>query len=92
MEAYSRTGVSPVTALTDVSQAFNRVNLKLYMRKLFGFGLPRQLIELVIELISGMRVKLCWGKVQTDLLDRGDVGAPQGSVPRGNVELWGVCG
>ena len=50
------------------------------MRKLFDFGLPRQLIELVLEFISGMRVKLCWGKVQTDLLDRGDVGAPQGSL------------
>ena len=50
------------------------------MRKLVDFGLPRQLIELVIDFISGMRVKLCWGKVQTDLLDRGDVGAPQGSL------------
>ena len=80
VEAYLRTGRSPVTALTDVSQAFNRLNLNLYMRKLFDFGLPRQLIELVIDFISGMRVKLCWGKVQTDRLDRGNVGAPQGSL------------
>ena len=80
VEAYLRSGKSPITALTDISQAFNRLNLKLYMRKLFDFGLPRQLIELVIEFISDIRVRLCWGRLQTDLMDRGDVGAPQGSL------------
>ena len=49
------------------------------MRKVFDFGLPRKLIELVLEFIPGMRVKLCLGKVQTGLLDRNDVGGPKGS-------------
>ena len=80
VETRDRSGESPITALTDVSQAFNRLNHKLFMRKPFDLGLPRQLIELVIEFMSGIRVKLCWGKVQTDLLERGNVGAPQGSL------------
>ena len=53
--------------------------LKLYMRKLFDFGLPRQLIELVLEFISGMCVKLSLGKMQTDLPDCSEVGTPKGS-------------
>ena len=75
-----RTGESPITTLTGVSQAFNRLNRKLFTRKLLDLGLPRQLRDLVIEFISGIRVSLCWGGVQTDLLERGDIGAPQGSL------------
>ena len=48
VEKYIRLGKNPRTALTDVSQAFNRVNHELFKRKLFDFGLPRQLIELVL--------------------------------------------
>ena len=80
IEARARNCESPITALTDVSQAFNRLNHMLFRKKLFDLGLPRQLIELVIEFMSGIRVKLCWGRVQTDFLERGDVGAPQGSL------------
>ena len=43
------------------------------------FGLPRQLIELVLELISGIQVRLGWGNSKTQLLDRGNTGVPQGS-------------
>ena len=42
----------PETALTDVSRAFDRVHHGLFKRKLFNFGLPRQVIELVVEFIS----------------------------------------
>ena len=80
MERYLRLGKSPKTALTDVSQAFNRLNHELFKKKLIGFGLPRQLIELVLEFISGLRVHLCWGGVKTELMERGNVGAPQGSL------------
>ena len=80
IEAHRRTGESPITTLTDVSQAFNRLNHELFTKKLLGLGLPRQLRSLVIEFISGIRVSLCWGGVQTDLLERGDIGAPQGSL------------
>ena len=80
VEKYIRLGKTPRTVLTDVSQAFNRVNHELFKRKLFGFGLPRQVIELVLEFMSGLNVHLCWGKVKTKLLDRGNVGAPQGSI------------
>ena len=80
VEAYSRSGESAITELTDVYQAFTRLNHELFRWKLFNFGLLRQLIELVLELISGIRVKLCWGRVRRDILERGDVGAPQGSL------------
>ena len=43
-------------------RTFNRLNLTFYMRKLFDFGLPRQLIGFVIDSISGMRVKLYVGE------------------------------
>ena len=44
------------------------------------FGIPRQLIELIVEFISGMRVSLGWGAAKTNLLDRGNTGVPQGSL------------
>ena len=52
VEKYLRSGVKPETALTDVSRAFDRVHHGLFKRKLFNFGLPRQVIELVVEFIS----------------------------------------
>ena len=54
--------------------------LKLYTRKLVDYGLPRQLIELVLEFITGLYVSLSWGEAMTELLDRGDYGVPQGSL------------
>ena len=80
VEKYVRLGKAPQTALTDVSRAFDRVNLELYKRKLLDFGIPRQLIELIVEFISGMRVSLGWGAARTNLLDRGNTGVPQGSL------------
>ena len=80
VECYIRRGLCPVTTLTDVSKAFDRVCIKLYERKLFDYGLPRQLIELVIEFISGLCVNLNWGDAVTDTLKRGDIGVPQGSM------------
>ena len=59
VEKYARLGLSPETALTDVSRAFDRPHHELFKRKLFDFGLPRQLIELIMELISGIKVSLC---------------------------------
>ena len=50
------------------------------MRKLYDIGLPRQLIELIIELISGIRVCLCWGNSKTEQVERGNTGVPQGSL------------
>ena len=47
--------MSPETAQTDVSHVFDRLNHELYMKKLYDYELPRQLIELVIELISGSK-------------------------------------
>ena len=72
--------LAPVTALTDVSRAFDRLHHGLFKSKLYDFGLPRQLIELIIEFISGIKVSLCWGNVNTHLLDRGNTGVPQGSL------------
>lgn len=80
VEKYIRRGCRPITLLTDVSKAFDRVHLELYRRKLFDFGIPRQLQELILEFLSGLRVSLCWGKVKTQLLDRGNIGTPQGSL------------
>ena len=80
VECYIRRGYKPETTLTDVSKAFDRLCIKLYMRKLIDYGLPRQLIELVLEFISGMWVHLSWGEVYSDALPRGDVGVPQGSL------------
>ena len=80
MECYIRRGQRPETTLTDVSKAFDRLCIKLYMRKLIDYGLPRQLIELVVEFISGMWVHLSWGDAISDALPRGDVGVPQGSL------------
>ena len=80
VEKYVRLGKAPQTALTDVSRAFDRLNVELYKRKLLDFGIPRQLIELIVEFISGMRVSLGWGAARTHLLDRGDTGVPQGSL------------
>ena len=80
VEKYIRLGETPQTALTDVSRAFDRLNFELYKRKLWDFGLPRQLIELILEFISGMRVSLGWGGANTNLLHRGNAGVPQGSL------------
>ena len=80
VEKYIRRGCRPITLLTDVSKAFDRVHLELYRRKLFDFGLPRQLQELILEFLSGLRIRLCWGKVKTQLLDRGNIGTPQGCL------------
>ena len=80
VECYIRRGHRPGTTLTDVSKAFDRLCIKLYERKLVDYGLPRQIIELVLEFISGLRVHLCWGNVVTDALPRGDYGVPQGSL------------
>ena len=57
-----RSRVKPETALTDVSRAFDRVHHGFFKRKLFNFGLPRQVIELVMEFISGLKVSLSWGE------------------------------
>ena len=54
VECYIRRGLKPETTLTDVSRAFDRLCVKLYIRKLVDFGLPRQLVELVAEFISGL--------------------------------------
>ena len=80
VECYIRNGQRPETALTDVSKAFDRPSIKLFMRKLVGYGLPRQLIELVLEFISGLCVNLSWGGAMTKSLDRGEYGVPQGSL------------
>ena len=76
VECYIRQGQRP----TAVSRAFDRLCVQLYMRKLVDFGLPRQLVELVLEFISGLWVHLNWGDVMTDALRRGDHGVPQGSL------------
>ena len=34
----------------------------------------------MLKFISGLRVHLCWGGVKTELMERGNVGAPQGSL------------
>ena len=70
----------PITVLTDVSRAFDRLHHALFKRKLFNFGLPRQLIELVMEFISDIKVSLRWGNIKTELVDRGNTGVPQGSL------------
>ena len=80
VECYIRRGQRPETTLTDVSKAFDRVCIKLYMRKLMDYGLPRQLIELVVEFISGMWVNLSWGEIVSEALPRGDYGVPKGSL------------
>ena len=80
VECYLRRGLRPETSLTDVSRAFDRLCIKLYMRKLYDYGLPRQLIELVVELISCLKVHLSWGDVVSCALPRGDCGVPQGSL------------
>ena len=80
VEKYTRMKLAPVTALTDVSRAFDRPHHGLFKRKLYDYGLPRQLIELIIEFIWGIKVSLCWGSVNTHLLDRGNTGVPQGSL------------
>ena len=80
MECYIRLGQRPETTMTDVSKPFDRLCIKLYARKLVDYGLPRQLIELVVEFISGLWVHLSWGEVVTDALPRGDYGVPQGSL------------
>ena len=80
VEKYVRSNLSPETALTDVSRAFDRVHHELDKKKLYDFGLPRQLIELVIELISGIKVSLSWGDVKTRFVERGNTGVSQGSL------------
>ena len=40
--------------------------------------LPRQLIELLVEFISGMWVNFNWGEVVSEAFPRGDFGVPQG--------------
>ena len=71
---------TPITAFTDVSRAFDRLHHGLFKSKLYGFGVPRQLIELVMEFISGIQVSLRWGNVRTDFVDWGNTGVPQGSL------------
>ena len=61
-----RSNLKPETGLTDVSRAFDRVHHELFRRKLYNFGLPRQVIELVIEFISGLKVSLNRGNVKTE--------------------------
>ena len=80
VDKYSRSKVTPITALTDVSRAFDRLHHKLFKRKLFNLGIPRQVIELVMEFITDMKVSLSWGNVKTELLERGNTGVPQGSL------------
>ena len=83
VEKYSRSNMTPITALTDVSRAFDRLHHGLFIRKLFDFGFPRQLIELVMEFISDINVSLCWGNAKAELLERmerGNTGVPQGSL------------
>ena len=80
VECYIRKSLRPETALTDVSKAFDRPSIKLYMKKLVDYGLPRQLIELVLEFISGLCVNLSWARAMTKSLDRGEYGVPQGSL------------
>ena len=80
VECYIRNGQRPETALTDVSKAFDRVSIKLYSRKLVHYGLPRQLVELVVEFITDLSVNLSWGGAMTEPLDRGEYGVPQGSL------------
>ena len=65
VEMYVRSNLKPETALTDVSRAFDRVHHELFRRKLYNFGLPRQVIELVMEFISGLKVSLNWGNIKT---------------------------
>ena len=66
VEMYVRSNLKPETALTDVSRAFDRVHHELFRRRLNNFGLPRQVIELVIEFISGLKVSLNRGNVKTE--------------------------
>ena len=80
VEKYARMKVIPKTALTDVSRAFDRLHHGLFKRKLYDFGLPRQLIELIMEFISGIQVSLSWGNVKTEFVERGNTGVPQGSL------------
>ena len=61
-EKYFRLGERPITILTDVSRAFDRFHHELYKRKLFDYGLSNQVIRLVIEFISGLRLNICWEK------------------------------
>ena len=68
VEKYLRSNLRPETALTDVSRAFDRVHHGLFKRKLYDFGLPRQVIELVMEFISGLIVSLHWENVRTELM------------------------
>ena len=63
VECYIRQDQRPETTLTDVSRAFDRLNVKLHTRELVDYGLPRQLVELVVEFISGLWVHLNWGDV-----------------------------
>ena len=79
VEKYTRLGLLPETALTDVSRAFDRPHHDLFKRKLYDFGLPRQLIELTMELISGIKVSLSLGNLKTEFVERGNTGFPQGS-------------
>ena len=80
VECYIRNGKRPETSLTDVSRAFDRVSLDLYARKLVDYGLPRQLVELVMEFITGLYVNLSWGGSTSELLDRGEYGVPHGPI------------
>ena len=38
------------------------------------------MIELILEFISGIRVRLGWGGAKTKLLNRGNIGVPKGSL------------
>ena len=80
VEQYYRLKLRPITALTDVSRAFDRLHHGLFKRKLYDFGLPRQLVELILEFISGIQVSLTCGNVKTDFVERGSTGVPQGSL------------
>ena len=88
VEKYLRGGEKPITILTDVSRAFDRVHHELYKKKLVDYRLPTQLIQLIMKFMSGLQVNICWRKAKTKLLSRCDVGAPQGSL--GGMWNFGV--
>ena len=64
--------MTPITALTDVSRAFDRLHHGLFKRKLFNFGFPRQLIELVMEFISDINVSFV-GEMQKRSYWKGEI-------------------
>jgi len=66
--------------ISTTFRLFDRLHHGLFKKKLFNFGIPRQVIELVMEFISDIDVSLSWGNLKTELLERGNTGVPQGSL------------